>query len=151
MSEKKYSKYILPAPIMMVRHEDGANIDGYKYLSVYAHKGELNANHTLGFHYMTEVYEDVYPHIHKGSEILCFVGSNPENINDFDAEIEIVLGEEGEINTITSPSVISIPGGMVHGPLRFKRVTKPVFFIEVTLVPEGHYDITPEGQYKLQS
>ena len=29
----------------------------------------------------------------------------------------------------------------------FKKVTKPVFFIEVTLVAEGTYDITPEGQY----
>ena len=151
MSEKKYSKHILPAPIMRVPPEDGANSDGYKYLSVFAHKGELNANHTLGFHYMTETYEDVYPHTHEGSEILCFVGGNPENINDFDAEIEIVLGVEGEIYTITSPSVVSIPRGLVHGPLRFKRVTKPVFFIEVTLVPEGNYDITPEGQYEIQS
>jgi hypothetical protein len=151
MSEKQYSKHILPAPVLMVPPEDGANTDGYKYLSVFAHKGELNTNHTLGFHYMTEPYEDVYPHTHKGNEILCFVGGNPKNINDFDAEIEIALGEQGEIHTITSPSVVSIPGGLVHGPLRFKRVTKPVFSIEVTLVPEGNYDITPEGQHEIQS
>jgi hypothetical protein len=151
MFEKKYSKHILPAPIMRVPAEDGANTDGYKYLSVFAHKGELNANHTLGFHYMTEPYEDVYPHTHKGSEILCFVGGNPKDLNDFDAEIEIGLGDEGEVYTINTPSVVSIPGGLIHGPLRFKKVTKPVFFIEVTLVPEGNYDITPEGQYKKQS
>ena len=147
MSEKKYSGHILPAPIMMVPPEDGANTAGYRHLSIFAHKGELKANHTLGFHYMTEAYEDVYPHTHKGSEVLCFVGGNPENISDFDAEIEIALGEEGEMHTITSPSVVSIPGGLVHGPLRFKRVSKPVFFIEVTLVPDGNYDITPEGRY----
>lgn len=151
MTGKKYSKHILPAPIMMVPPEDGANTAGYKYLSVFAHKGELNAGHTLGFHYMTETYEDVYPHTHQGNEILCFVGGNPENINDFDAEIEIVLGEEGESYTITSPSVVSIPGGLVHGPLRFRRVTKPVFFLEVTLVPEGFYDITPDGIYEVRS
>jgi len=132
--EKKYARHILPAPVIMVPPEDGANTDGYKFLSVFAHKGELHTNHTLGFHYMTEPYEDVYPHTHQGSEILCFVGGDPKNINDFDAEIEIALGEEGELYTITSPSVVSIPGGLVHGPLRFKRVTKPVFFLEVTLV-----------------
>ncbi len=147
MIEKKYARHILPAPIMMVPPEDGANTDGYKYLSVFAHKGELHTNHTLGFHYMTEPYEDVYPHTHQGSEILCFVGGDPKNINDFDAEIEIALGEESELYTITSPTVVSIPAGLIHGPLRFKRVTKPVFFLEVTLVPEGRYDITPEGQY----
>jgi hypothetical protein len=151
MSEKKYAGCILPAPVMRVPSEDGANADGYNFLSVFAHKGELHTNHTLGFHYMTEPYEDVYPHIHEGSEVLCFVGGNPENINDFDAEIDIVLGIEGEVHTITSPSVVSIPGGLVHGPLRFKRVTKPVFFLEVTLVPEGFYDITPRGQYELRS
>jgi hypothetical protein len=151
MSNQKYAKCILPAPIIKVPPEDGANTDGYKYLSVFAHKGELKTNHTLGFHYMTEKYEDVYPHTHQGSEILCFVGGDPKNINDFDAEIEIVLGEEGEVHTITTPSVVSIPGGLIHGPLRFKRVTKPVFFIEVTLVPEGNYDITPEGKYKVKS
>lgn len=151
MSKRKYSQYILPAPIMMVPPEDGANTAGYKYLSVFAHKGELKTNHTLGFHYMTEPYEDVYPHTHNGSEILCFVGGDPKNIRDFDAEIEIALGEEGEVYTITSPSVVSIPGGLVHGPLRFKRVTKPVFFLEVTLVPDGKYDITSEGQYEIKS
>jgi hypothetical protein len=150
MFEKKYSKHILPAPIMMVPAEDGANPEGYKYLSVLAHKGELKTNHTLGFHYMTETYEDVYPHTHEDSEMLCFVGGNPENINDFDAEIEIVLGEEKEVYTITSPTVVSIPGGLIHGPLRFKRVTKPVFFIEVTLVGKGCYDINPEGQHEMQ-
>ncbi len=147
MIEKKYARHILPAPIMMVPPEDGANTDGYRYLSVFAHKGELHTNHTLGFHFMTEPYEDVYPHTHQGSEILCFVGGDPKNINDFDAEIEIALGEESELYTITSPTVVSIPAGLIHGPLRFKRVTKPVFFLEVTLVPEGCYDITPEGQY----
>ena len=149
MAEKKYAKHILPAPIMRVFDEDGANSDGYNFLSVWAHHGELHSNHTLGFHYMTEPYEDAYPHTHEGQEILCFVGGNPEDISDFDAEIEIVLGEEGEVHTITSPSVVSIPAGLIHSPLRFKRVTKPVFFIEVTLVPEGNYDITPRGQYDI--
>ena len=79
MSEKKYSSHISPAPIMMVPPEDGANSDGYKYLSVFAHRGELKTNHTLGFHYMTETYEDVYPHTHEGSEILCLDGQYYSN------------------------------------------------------------------------
>lgn len=149
MSEQKYAKHILSAPIMRVKHDDtGKLVDGYNFPSVFAHKGELNSNHTLGFHYMTEPYVDLYPHTHEGQEILCFLGGNPENIDDFDAEIEIELGEEHEVYTITSPSVVSIPGGLIHGPLRFKRVTKPVFFLEVTLVPEGNYDITPNGEYR---
>ena len=93
MAEKKYAKYVLPAPIMRVQM-DGQNSPGYNFPSVYAHNGELNSDHTLGFHYMTEPYTDVYPHTHEGHEILCFIGGNPEDINDFDAEIELKLGEE---------------------------------------------------------
>lgn len=146
MAEKKYGKYILPAPIMRVQHE-GKNAPGYNFSSVFAHKGELNADHTLGFHYMDEPYEENYPHTHEGNEILCFVGGNPENLNEFDAEIEIALGEEGEVHRITSPSVVSIPPGLLHCPLVFKRVDKPIFFIDVTLLPKGKYDKSPEGQY----
>ncbi len=97
---------------MMVPPEDGANTDGYKHLSLFAHKGEPKTDLTLAFHYMTETYEDVYPHTHEVSEVLCFIGGNPENINDFDAEIEIVLGEEGKAYTIISTSVVFIPSAL---------------------------------------
>ena len=143
----KYDKYVLPAPVMRLEHPPGQLAPGYNFLSVFAHKGELNADFTLGFHYMNEPYKENYPHVHQGYEVLCFVGGNPENINDFDAEIEIKLGEEGEVHTITSPTVLSLPPGLVHGPLTFKRVTKPVFFIEVTGIPRGEYEISPEGRY----
>ena len=143
MADKKYAKYVLPAPIMRVQHE-GQNAPGYNFASVYAHNGELDSDHTLGFHYITAPYSEVYPHTHEGHEILCFVGGNPENINEFDAEIELLLGEEGESHVITSPSVFSLPPGLVHGPLNFLRVDKPVFFLEVTLIPKGKYEIIPE-------
>ena len=146
MPEKRYAKYVLPAPIMRVKLK-GEEAPGYNFPSVYAHNGELNADFTLGFHYKNEAYKEVYPHTHEGHEILCFVGGNPENIGEFDAEIEIELGEEGEVQTITSPSVVSLPPGLVHGPLTFKRVDKPVFFIEVTVLPKGKYEMSPEGQY----
>lgn len=149
MAEKKYARHILPAPIMRVKNpKTGELAEGYNFPSVFAHKGELHADYTLGFHYMTGPYEENYPHTHEGHEILCFVGGNPENFNDFDAEIVIALGKESELYSITSPAVVSIPPGLIHGPLTFKRVSKPVFFIEVTLLPEGKYVISPEGQYK---
>ena len=145
MAEKKYAKYVLPAPIMRVQHE-GKNAPGYNFASVYAHKGELESGHSLGFHYITKPYSEVYPHTHAGNEILCFVGGDPENIYDFDAEIELLLGEEGESHVITTPSVFNLPAGLIHGPLNFIKVNKPVFFLEVTLTPVGNYEIIPENK-----
>jgi hypothetical protein len=75
------------------------------------------------------------------------VGTNPKNISEFDAEIEIGLGEEGEMYTVTTPSAVSIPPGLVHGPLTFKRVGQPVFFLETTHIPQGEYAMSPEGQH----
>jgi len=125
MAEKKYSKHIKPAPISKIP------LEGYTWDSVYAHKGEFDADCTLAFHYITETFEEGPPHKHNAHQIMCFVGSDLRNIRDFDAEIELELGEEHEINTITSPSIVSIPPGLMHCPLRFKRLGKPVIFIEV--------------------
>ena len=127
MVKKKYSKHVIPAPINKL------GIPGYSWDSVYAHKDELNADCTLTFHYITDTFEEGPPHKHNAHQIMCFTGSNLKNIKDFDAEIEIALGEEGEIQTITSPSIVSIPAGLMHCPLRFKKLGKPVIFIEILL------------------
>ncbi len=145
MPERKYSKHILPAPIM--REHGGVLIPGYNYKSVYAHHGELHADITLGFHYMDQAYTELYPHSHPGHEVFCFVGSNPLDISEFDAEIELGLGEEVETHALTTPTAVSLPGGMVHGPLSFKRVGKPVIFLEVTHIPKGEHVRTAEGHY----
>jgi hypothetical protein len=38
--------------------------------------------------------------------------------------------------------------GLVHAPLIFKRVNKPVFFLEVTLEPEGKYKMITSDEGK---
>jgi hypothetical protein len=53
------------------------------------------------------------PHSHDFDEFLVFLGNNPADPKDFDAEIEISLGEEGEKHAITTASVICLPKGMV--------------------------------------
>jgi hypothetical protein len=77
-----------------------------------------------------EVNEAV-PHIHDFPIIMCFFGANPDNTLDFDAEIEFSMGGEKQI--ITKPAVISVPAGLDHCPLIFKRVTKPIVWVEIHL------------------
>ena len=71
------------------------------------------------------------PHIHDFPIIMCFFGANPKNTLDFDAEIEFTMG--GEKQVITTPAVISVPPGLAHCPLVFKRVSKPIAWVEVML------------------
>lgn len=67
-------------------------------------------------------------HVHEFDEWLIFLGTNFMNMSEFDAVIELSMGEEEEQHLITQPTVVYIPAGLVHGPLNFAVVNKPVLF-----------------------
>jgi hypothetical protein len=74
-------------------------------------------------------------HTHNNAEILCFIGGNPVDIQDFGAEVEVELGNEHEKHIITQTSCISMPANLPHCPLSIKKVTKPIVFLEISLTP----------------
>ena len=76
------------------------------------------------------------PHYHDFDEFLCFFSNNPAQELDFGAEVELSLGREGEKQVIKSPSVVCIPKGLVHCPLNFKTITKPILFVRIHVSPE---------------
>ena len=75
-------------------------------------------------------------HTHDFDQFLHFYGADSMDISDFDAEVELSLGEEGEKHIITETTVVHIPKGMLHCPLFFKVINKPVIFMNVALTPE---------------
>jgi hypothetical protein len=77
---------------------------------------------------------------HAVEEYLIFTGSDITNFFDFDAEIEIQIGagpDAMDTYTITEPTVIRVPAGMWHGPVRFKRIGAPINFMP--FYPNGSY------------
>jgi hypothetical protein len=76
------------------------------------------------------------PHSHDFDEFLCFLSSNPVNELDFGAEVELSLGQEGEKQIIKSPTVVCIPRGLIHCPLNFKTISKPILFCHIYITPE---------------
>jgi hypothetical protein len=72
-------------------------------------------------------------HQHEFTQVLCFASANPKDPDDFDAEIEITLGEEGEKHIINTPSVVFVEARLHHGPLNFKTINKPVLFVDIAL------------------
>lgn len=99
--------------------------------SMVAHKGELDADCSIGYHCIAKKMSFDEPHHHNFPEMLCFFGGNPENINDFGAEIEFTIG--GEKHIITEPAVVSIPSNVEHCPIKFTKITKPIVFLEISL------------------
>jgi hypothetical protein len=91
------------------------------------------------------------PHRHSVAEILYFIGGNPMNFKEFGAEVEFVIGEENEKETyiINSTTWVYVPKGVLHCPLNFKRVDKPIMFGHIMFAPT--FESTFVGENKIQS
>ena len=79
-----------------------------------------------------------YPHKHSVPEIIGFFGSNPDDPNNLNAEIELWL--EDEMFILTKSAMIFVPANMIHCPIILKRVDKPIF----------HFSVVNDGTYSLE-
>ncbi|MFH1647091.1 MAG: hypothetical protein ABID71_05365 [Chloroflexota bacterium] len=131
MARSKYGKYIIREPRGTV--EENGKV---KWRGVRVDHDQLGADCHLLYAAVTEPYVMVdKPHVHDFTHFLCFFGSNPLDYYDFDAEVEFYLG--GERHIIDATSVVSVPAGLTHCPLIFKRIGKPIMVMEIMLT--GHY------------
>ncbi|MBN2239238.1 MAG: hypothetical protein JW712_05655 [Dehalococcoidales bacterium] len=127
MGSKKYSNNIIKGPL-----SDHTDL-GYFGTSIMAHDDEYGAGVSLGYHCINSTdYSYLDPHTHDFHELLAFIGGNPEDINDFGAEVRICLGKEMEEHIIDSATVVSIPPGLVHCPLRVTKCEKPIVMLEIS-------------------
>lgn len=95
------------------------------------------ATATIGWQVFTApVCWETIPHAHKYDEFLIFLGGQlPDLCKSFDAEIDLWMGKELEKHTITSTTVVYIPKGVLHCPLNFRVISKPVLFHALYLGP----------------
>lgn len=133
MVETQYGKYILrPSGEKRVQPEKPAEIP----VVLQGLKDWGGIKHRLKWSFITQpVLKVDKPHTHDFDEFLCFIGTNPET-HEFAAEIELSLGQEGEIQIINTASVVCVPKGLIHCPLNFKKIDKPIVFARIYLAPE---------------
>jgi hypothetical protein len=88
------------------------------------------------------------PHTHDFDQFLAFQNADATNVNDFDAEVILYLGEKGkqEKLVIKESCFVHVPAGMVHTPLEFKKINKPIVFMDIALTQE--YIRKPEDKSK---
>ncbi len=90
---------------------------------------------TLGLSVIRKPYIFHEPtHKHSFTEFFFFFGSNPMNMNEFDADVEFSFGPEREKHVISSPAVVTIPPGVYHCPLNYARVGKPFYCLEAFMI-----------------
>ena len=79
--------------------------------------------------------DPIFPeHEHPYTEIVGFFGSNPDDPYDLGATIE--FGLNGEMRRLTRSTMLFIPSGMKHGPVRVVSVDRPVFHFSVVMNAE---------------
>jgi hypothetical protein len=75
------------------------------------------------------------PHKHDFDEVLAFIGGDPDNPHELYAEAHVPLGDE--VHIVTKSCLIFVPAGVMHGPIDFKRIDRPVF----------HFSCAPAQKY----
>jgi hypothetical protein len=65
------------------------------------------------------------PHKHNYDEVLAMFGTDINDPYELNGEVEFWLGDEKHI--ITKSCIIFIPKGLMHCPLIYRNVKKPIF------------------------
>jgi len=134
MAESKYGKYILRATGVEKPRPDVSAVLSPVLEGIEDWAG---IQHRINWKYISQpvvVVEE--PHTHDYDEFLVFLASDASNAQDFGAEVELSLGEEGEKYIINTTSVVCIPKGLIHCPLNFRKISKPILFCNVYVAPE---------------
>ena len=129
----KYDKYIHNPPHrrMTMKADKSVIFDG-----LWAGGDLLNYNFSFGHQFVRKPFKGDNPaHTHNFQEFLAWYGGNPDDPDDFGAEVVFYFGEELEKHVFTSPTVVSLPPGLVHCPLEITRVDRPIIQIEMMLAP----------------
>ena len=129
MAETKYGKYIMREPHAKMWPEVPIYVDTSLNERISCDIA-INSRSDPGG-------DDHQPHKHDADEFLFFIGGDPRNLLDFQAEVELCLGwgEDQERHTINTTSFVYIPKGLVHLPWNFKRVDKPIIVGHILLSP----------------
>lgn len=80
-------------------------------------------------------------HVHDYDQVIYLLGGDCYSMGDLNAEVELCLGDDREVQQINSTTALYIPRGMPHFPLTVRKMTKRFYYIEISLARE--YKETP--------
>jgi len=135
MTTGKYDKYIVRPPHMRYLMHGGKTVS---FDGLMLRHDKLGYNMTIGHQFVTEPYVSENPcHSHNFDEFLAWYGGNPNDADDFDAEVVLYMGPDLEKYVFTEPTMVYLPPFFPHCPLEVTRVGSPIIQIEIMLVGEG--------------
>ena len=142
MKKSKYTKYIISNPklVTQMAFHDFSRVSGFTFPDeVYLDKDLLpEANHWLDISWVwekTQPSELPSKHVHPFDEIVLLIGSNFRNLRDLGGEVEWGMGEDEDAERfiLTSTTAIFVPRHLVHGPLIYRQVNRPILNVAIGL------------------
>jgi hypothetical protein len=131
MTKKKYEHLVLSNPINQHRPSEPMNSpflagspDFWKKIG--------GAMGQFAFYYImrTGMFAEG-PHYHHAEEYLMFISSNPHDMKNLGATVEIAFGPKWEKYTFSTSCFVRFPIGVEHCPVNIARLDRPFLF--------GHY------------
>ena len=140
MAENTYEKYLVRRPM----YEVGGNVKGRQAPTMTYMSNDLvpgcNLYIDLSWIYaLPEPNPHVFEHSHNYDKIVLHIGADTENFEDLGGEIEYYVG--GQPLAFDTTTALYIPKGIKHGPITWKKFTKPHIEMSIMLGAES----TEEG------
>lgn len=136
MAENNYEKYLVRRPM----YEVGGNVKGRQAPTMTYMSNELvpgcNLYIDLSWIYaLPEPNPHVFEHSHNYDKIVLHIGADTENFEDLGGEIEYYVG--GQPLAFDTTTALYIPKGIKHGPITWKKFTKPHIEMSIMLGAES--------------
>jgi hypothetical protein len=88
----------------------------------------------------------IHEHAHDYDEIVIHLGTDPKNQEDLGGEIEFMV--DGQPLKIDKTSAVYVPRGVKHGPLTWKRYTRPHLEFTIMIGAGSLAEADPGGHEK---
>jgi hypothetical protein len=75
-------------------------------------------------------------HTHDWDEVMSFYGADPDDPEGLGGEFDFTVGDEKF--TFTTAVSIFLPSGTPHGPVIYKKVTRPIFMVGIGNPEKGY-------------
>jgi hypothetical protein len=96
---------------------------------------------------MPEPNPHIFEHSHdKHGEVVLHIGGDPNNPEDLGGEIEFTVG--GQPLVFNRTSGLFVPAGVKHGPVTWKKVTRPHLQMAIVLGAGTADEADPGGHRK---
>jgi len=88
----------------------------------------------------------IHEHVHDYDEIVIHLGTDPKNQEELGGEIEFIV--DGQPLTINKTSAVYVPKGVKHGPLTWKKFSKPHLELTIMIGAGSLTEADPGGHEK---